>query len=886
LILKDIFLECHVIGGDILHKKEINNPTKSNQEVYISFPLEQNHNASLISLEYENSGKYYTINSNFETLKEEITTESQNNYTDKFKIDYQNMSSTKIIYKDIDRENVLKRKSVDNNIADVKKIYDLKPGDNIFRYRLFFKDRYEGKFFVEVYSSDYKLYGLLDPYIAFEDPTVADNGFQIGTSYVINISIEEENLAGFVYNWNGTNYTIYDDSLILMMNFDDDYDTYIDSFDSWTGNEPTNWTVGSISATRNITECAANELHDSCTGTGAVNIWNDAQQFFPRLRMDNLLVAEATYNFQTNISAYSDGGLQLYYGASSVFVGTATGVYSNEVTTTYDFIDLWGRPGGTGNNINLTVSNFQWNRIDVQDHSLADNDGIASNITTNIIGKYDKAIEFNGIDGHITIADDNSLGGMSELTVSVWYYPKSTGEGGFGRLVEKSNAFYIFLSSPVGRIIPNIKNNTNDVIDDLVDDCYTLNTWNHFALVYNRSSLNSYCNGVLKASTAASGTILDSPQDLYIGDTSDGLRTFNGSIDELRIYNRSFSTDEVQILYMSNLKKINSSAWNFYINQSKNATMGLDYGTYTYQAWATDIATLKNTTGQRNITLIAGYNPNITSIQLNQTINNTHIVDTYSNNALTGGENITAQCTAYDGLLYSNSMNVSLIADNRTLPNVTLIEPYDGYTIISYNQVSISFGCNATDSDLNVTTMSLVVNGDTYTESTDNINKSISFLISGNSNITWYCTAKDEDNNVGTSETRTIILYDQLYLQYFSDTGGDDSGSIAITIFILVITGGLFILPFVTRFSEKDWLNLIFKRSCWVVAIYLMVLNSSIMATIAQSAGLPLTQEMFRYMWLFSVGGYLMMGYLVISTLLNVLKMWKIKKEGDRVGYY
>ena len=35
----------------------------------------------------------------------------------------------------------------------------------------------------------------------------------------INVSIEEENLDALKYNWDGINYTIYDDSLILMYNF-------------------------------------------------------------------------------------------------------------------------------------------------------------------------------------------------------------------------------------------------------------------------------------------------------------------------------------------------------------------------------------------------------------------------------------------------------------------------------------------------------------------------------------------------------------------------------------------------------------------------------------------------------------------------------------------
>ncbi|GAI56943.1 unnamed protein product, partial [marine sediment metagenome] len=40
------------------------------------------------------------------------------------------------------------------------------------------------------------------------------------TSIEINVSIEEANLDEVKFNWNGTNYTMYNDSLVLMMNFD------------------------------------------------------------------------------------------------------------------------------------------------------------------------------------------------------------------------------------------------------------------------------------------------------------------------------------------------------------------------------------------------------------------------------------------------------------------------------------------------------------------------------------------------------------------------------------------------------------------------------------------------------------------------------------------
>lgn len=116
-----------------------------------------------------------------------------------------------------------------------------------------------------------------------------------------------------------------------------------------------------------------------------------------------------------------------------------------------------------------------------------------------------------------------------------------------------------------------------------------------------------------------------------------------------------------------------------------------------------------------------------------------------------------------------------------------------------------------------------------------------------------------------------------------------NGASISITIFVLAITGFLYLLPFIldflrTSFSKNDFLNLILRRSCWVIATYLMMLNSAIMATLVNQAGLGLEQEMFRYMFLFGLLGYILMFYLAFITLIDVLYLWNIKKWNKRMG--
>jgi hypothetical protein len=58
------------------------------------------------------------------------------------------------------------------------------------------------------------------PQIQFENPTPDDENTTPETSVEINVSIIESDLGQVIWDWNGTNYTLYNDSLMLMMNFD------------------------------------------------------------------------------------------------------------------------------------------------------------------------------------------------------------------------------------------------------------------------------------------------------------------------------------------------------------------------------------------------------------------------------------------------------------------------------------------------------------------------------------------------------------------------------------------------------------------------------------------------------------------------------------------
>jgi len=69
-------------------------------------------------------------------------------------------------------------------------------------------------------------------------------------------------------------------------------------------------------------------------------------------------------------------------------------------------------------------------------------------------------------------------------------------------------------------------------------------------------------------------------------------------IDDVKVYSRSLSADEIKKNYISNLYEYDSGKWAFYTNETN-----LGSGLHTYSASATDIAGNSNMTGTRTLNI-------------------------------------------------------------------------------------------------------------------------------------------------------------------------------------------------------------------------------------------------------------------------------------------
>ena len=157
--------------------------------------------------------------------------------------------------------------------------------------------------------------------------------------------------------------------------------------------------------------------------------------------------------------------------------------------------------------------------------------------------------------GSPTMFDDIFAGAG---TIMAWIYPKSDGEGNFGRIFDKNQWLLNVRDELSGFVRLNITAafSGDDGGWKTTDRVVPLNAWSHIAIVYDGSSASNdpiiYLNGVAQTLTEGStptGSITsDASSDLYIGNNSSGTRTFDGYIMDAKIYKASgISSTQVPI---------------------------------------------------------------------------------------------------------------------------------------------------------------------------------------------------------------------------------------------------------------------------------------------------------------------------------------------------
>jgi len=163
---------------------------------------------------------------------------------------------------------------------------------------------------------------------------------------------------------------------------------------------------------------------------------------------------------------------------------------------------------------------------------------------------------YNGTTSYGQVTDHADITDLK--TASCWIYATSSGENTSGRIIDKFASKSIFFIDASDRIVFYKLFGVSAGIWASDNSSLALSTWTHVAYTYamdDNIATNPilYINGVAVTtteSTTPDGTMTsDTGGDLYVGNRSDNARTFDGNIENLRLYNRVLTPAEIQSIY-------------------------------------------------------------------------------------------------------------------------------------------------------------------------------------------------------------------------------------------------------------------------------------------------------------------------------------------------
>ncbi|MHC1730670.1 MAG: LamG domain-containing protein [Bacteroidales bacterium] len=278
----------------------------------------------------------------------------------------------------------------------------------------------------------------------------------------------------------------------------------------------------------------------------AIGITSSAQQFIAVIGCINgdvtCLFDIAAAGFEIAAAAEQDKELKVVIANDHLTGGTKNGLIGY-----YPFNGNANDESGTGNNGTVYLAT----------------------LTNDRFGNVNKAYSFNGRGNLVVIQDNSSFTSTKQTTISAWTLVPATWvynshwivcketnwSSGFGLGIDQNDSYYG--KNNYAFEIYCWTNESKYAVMKVISSAQ-LKEWNHVVGVVDGTTAKLYVNGEMATSVDISGTIITSNNPVHIG--AQNYRTdqnFVGTIDDVRIYNRALTAQEIKILYHENGWRMN-----------------------------------------------------------------------------------------------------------------------------------------------------------------------------------------------------------------------------------------------------------------------------------------------------------------------------------------
>ncbi len=308
-------------------------------------------------------------------------------------------------------------------------------------------------------------------------------------------------------------------------------------------------------------------------------------------------------------------------------------------------------------------------------------------------GRFGTALDFDGMDDYVEFEKFDTP--ATEITISAWLYPTQIlGDNRQWLVKDNGGGFRSYIRENDQRISWKITN--NEIFSNTI---FSTNKWYFVTFVFdsNLDKQEIYINGLLDKSVKNTNDVVNDNNKLYLG--YDGFQNYDwyrGLIDEVRIYNRSFSASEINAMYRCKVPYEFSTIQKAINNANDGDTIYIKNNIY-----------IENLTIDKSINLVSLLNTSIIEGAINITADNVNITGFEIINSIYGiyisGSNTSiSSCYIHDNtydIYINSSSNTSLL--NTTYSTIEFSPLSSGKVLVYwYTDIYVNSDSNVLLSDV------------------------------------------------------------------------------------------------------------------------------------------------------------------------------------------
>src|SRR3989339_2092245 len=171
---------------------------------------------------------------------------------------------------------------------------------------------------------------------------------------------------------------------------------------------------------------------------------------------------------------------------------------------------------------------------------------------TLVAGKFGQALEFNGVDQYVNLTNNPTNYSYKNFTLAAWVYVNAYKPEFYISVIHTQSGFIEINGSGSVYFASFDNRNGSGLNHQEYLGNIPLRTWKHIAITSHENTTNLYTDGIIIGNATINNTaagVYQLPLIGAIGDNPWSDRFFNGTIDEVAIWNKSLSASEILDLY-------------------------------------------------------------------------------------------------------------------------------------------------------------------------------------------------------------------------------------------------------------------------------------------------------------------------------------------------